>query len=100
VKRYEGRRTTQDVEVTVDGQPLNPRLDLWTHSPTGFEWGYPGSGPAQLALALLADCLGGDQQAMQWHQDFKSAVIAGLPYAGWRMTEQEIRETLYAFENE
>jgi hypothetical protein len=37
---------------------------------------------------------------MQWHQDFKSAVIAGLPYAGWRMTEQEIRETLYAFENE
>jgi hypothetical protein len=26
--------------VTVDGQPLNPRLDLWNHSPTEFEWGY------------------------------------------------------------
>ncbi|MGA2543603.1 MAG: DUF6166 domain-containing protein [Verrucomicrobiota bacterium] len=100
MKRYEGKRNGSAADVIFDGQPLNPRLDLWTHSPTGFEWGYPGSGPAQLALALLADCLGGDQQAMQWHQDFKSAVIAGLPYAGWRMTEQEIRETLYAFENE
>ena len=25
------------------------------HSPTGFEWGYLGSGPADLALSLLAD---------------------------------------------
>lgn len=36
---------------------LNPRHDLWRHSPTGFEWGFGGSGPAQLALALLADAL-------------------------------------------
>jgi hypothetical protein len=100
VKRYEGRRTGQGVEVTVDGQPLNHRLDLWDHSPTGFEWGYAGSGPAQLALALLADCLGDDQEAIEWHQDFKAAVVAGLPRAGWTLTEQEIRETLYAFENE
>ena len=28
------------------------RLDLANHSPTGFSWGYGGSGPAQLALAL------------------------------------------------
>jgi hypothetical protein len=28
------------------------------NSPTGFGWGYGGSGPAQLALALLADSLG------------------------------------------
>jgi hypothetical protein len=100
VKRYEGRRTGQGVEVTVDGQPLNPRLDLWNHSPTGFEWGYAGSGPAQLALALLADCLSDDQEAVEWHQDFKSAAVAGLPHAGWTLTEQEIQETLNAFENE
>jgi len=51
VKRYEGRREGYAVIVTVDGVPLNPRLDLYNHSPTGFEWGYGGSGPAQLALA-------------------------------------------------
>lgn len=25
------------------------------HSPDGIEWGYPGSGPADLALSILAD---------------------------------------------
>jgi hypothetical protein len=30
----------------------------------------------------------------------QSAVIAGLPHAGWTLTEQEIREPLDAFENE
>ena len=51
MKRYAGRRQGYVVNVTVDGRRLNPRLDLWNHSPTGFEWGYSGSGPAQLALA-------------------------------------------------
>jgi hypothetical protein len=30
---------------------LELRLDLFNHSPIGFEWGYGGSGPAQLAPA-------------------------------------------------
>jgi len=33
-------------QVTVDGRPLDPRLDLFNHAPTGFAWGYLGSGPA------------------------------------------------------
>jgi hypothetical protein len=37
----------------VSRKPLQERLDLWNHSPTGLEWGYAGSGPAQLALALI-----------------------------------------------
>jgi hypothetical protein len=37
MKQYEGHRTKQGVEVTVNGAPLNPRLDLRHHSPTGFE---------------------------------------------------------------
>ena len=100
MKRYEGKRLNGLADVRVDGVPLNPRLDLWKHSVTGFEWGYSGSGPAQLALALLADCLGDDEEAIGWHQDFKSAVVAGLPHEGWTLTEQEIRETFNAFENE
>jgi uncharacterized protein DUF6166 len=41
----------EDIMICMDNslarQPLNPRLDLWSHRPTGFEWGYPGSGQAQ-----------------------------------------------------
>jgi hypothetical protein len=99
MKRYQGTRIGHAVDVTVDGEPLNPRLDLWNHSPSGFEWGYAGSGPAQLALALLADCLSDEQDAVEWHNDFKSAVVAGLPYAGWTLTEEEIRDTITAFQN-
>ena len=36
--------------------PLDPRYDLRNHSPTGFAWGYGGSGPSQLALAILFFC--------------------------------------------
>jgi hypothetical protein len=35
------------------------------HSPTGFECGYPGSGPADLALSILADFYGAGDAAMQ-----------------------------------
>jgi hypothetical protein len=58
--------------------PLAPRLDLMNHSPSGFAWGYGGSGPAQLALAMLADALGDDARALALHQAFKSEVVAGL----------------------
>ena len=53
------------VTVTSGGvaRPLDPRLDLRNHSPTGLNWAYGGSGPAQLALALLADALGPDVNA-------------------------------------
>ena len=39
MKRYEGKRQGYAVSVTVEGRRLNPRFDLWNHSPTGFEWG-------------------------------------------------------------
>ena len=91
MKFYEGKREGYGVVVTVDGRPLNLRLDLWNHSPTGFEWGYGGSGPAQLALALLADCLGNDERAVQLHQEFKRQVVANLEGHGWIMTSHEIR---------
>lgn len=57
---------------------LPPRFDLDNHSPTGFEWGYGGSGPAQLALAILADALDDDERALRLHQKFKWQVIAVL----------------------
>ncbi len=80
-----------DPVVTVDGARLDPRLDLFNHSPTGFAWGYGGSGPAQLALAILADCLG-DGLALERHQAFKWDVIGPLPIdRPWTLTEDVVR---------
>ena len=59
-------------------EKLDPRLDLVSHSPDGFAWGYEGSGPAQLSLALLADALGDDERAILLYQPFKSAYIASI----------------------
>jgi hypothetical protein len=100
MKTYHGHREGYATVVSVNGIPLNPRLDLWNHSPSGFEWGYAGSGPAQLALALLADCLGDDEEAIGRHQEFKAAVVAGLPYGGWVLTERDIHDTIRACEGE
>lgn len=58
---------------------LPPRLDLRNHSPTGLSWGYAGSGPAQLALALLADATGKDDLALCYYQQYKAEVVAKLP---------------------
>ena len=94
MKSYEGRRSNGEIFVTVNSRALDPRFDLSFHSPDGFEWGYGGSGPAQLALALLADCLSDDEQALAEYQSFKSAVVAGLPCDGWTLTEEQIRNSL------
>jgi hypothetical protein len=94
VKRYEGTRLAEVATVTVDGKSLDPRFDLANHSPDGFEWGYGGSGPAQLALALLANALSDDDTAWSLHHDFKRSVVANLPRAGWTLTEEEIRQSV------
>lgn len=94
IKRYQFRRLSDGVEaVVIEGlssRPLDLRLDLHNHSPTGFEWGYGGSGPAQLALAVLADCLG-DEYALDFYQDFKRDVVAGQSGAAWSIEESAIR---------
>lgn len=100
MKRYEGRRDGWAVDVTVNGRPLDPRLDLWSHSPTGFEWGYGGSGPAQLALAILADYLADDEEALALYQQFKWALVAKLPKHAWRLTSRQIDEALQAIRSQ
>ncbi len=77
-------------EVSVNGEALDPRLDLENKSPTGFAWGHSGSGPAQLALAILADHLGNDDTALQHFQDFKRAFIATAPEEGFSLTSEQI----------
>lgn len=81
------------------------------HSPTGFEWGYLGSGPADFALNILAAFVppGSDGHpaaychrgtcsytALALHQDFKREVIAALPPEGGTIRADDIRAWLAA----
>lgn len=77
--------------------PLLPRNDLRNHSPDGFEWGYGGSGPAQLALALLADATGFDRVALQYYQEYKARVVAGLDHKGWTLTQEQVLSELSTY---
>jgi hypothetical protein len=102
---YRGRRINPGpdwsgdllVEVLYDGSPtvypLAWRLDLRNHSPTGLECGYGGSGPAQLALAILAHHFGpqGERHALALYQQYKGDVVAHLPQdAGWEIGSDDV----------
>jgi len=114
MKTYTGRRDADgNTHVSViygngKAENLPWRLDLENHSPTGLEWGYGGSGPAQLALAILADVLKAPVRknrhtwhsdadddprtiAIRLHQDFKWKFIAGLKRnEPWTIVEQAV----------
>jgi hypothetical protein len=70
---------------------LPMRLDIRQHSPTGFEWGYGGSGPAQLALALVADACGDHFAVPSIYQILKRSVVAQLASDGWSLTAIEVQ---------
>jgi hypothetical protein len=58
---YTGRHTPGGTEVLVRDDAAGssaPLRHVVRHSPTGFGWGYGGSGPADLARSLLIDALG------------------------------------------
>ena len=83
-------------EVTINGEPLPLCLEIYNHSPTGFEWGYLGSGPAQLALAIMVAEYGRDLSKHPiYYQFFKSLVIAALPMdQGWELTSDVINAAI------
>jgi hypothetical protein len=89
MKTYEGERGLDGAQVMVDGAPLPPRMDLHCFNRTGFEWTYAGSGPRQLALALLADHLGDDARALVLSEAFMQRVIVDLDNE-WRLTSADI----------
>jgi hypothetical protein len=105
MKTYEGyfKRGVPHVRVDIDGRKkgLRWRLDLFNHSPTGFAWGYQGSGPAQLALAILADLLDDDDRAVRLHQKYKRRVIANLPQdQAWMLTANQVRMAVAEIDRE
>lgn len=63
--------------LAIDGKEVSPfqSQQVFNHSPDGFCSGYGGSGPAQLALAILLKALPEDK-ALQYYQRFKWDYVA------------------------
>jgi hypothetical protein len=80
-------------EVYINGKWLDPSpsQEVWNHS-DAFNWGYGGSGPAQLALAILLRFTD-EQTAVTLHQAFKWEHIATLPQGDFE-TEIDVQKWL------
>ncbi|NLH62478.1 MAG: hypothetical protein GX452_13850 [Ignavibacteriales bacterium] len=81
-------------EVVICDDEGNEKLPLYgsiiDHS-NAFNWGYGGSGPAQLALALLMQ-FAETEFATSHYQEFKWDVIARLPQADFILNSKVIEE--------
>jgi len=83
--RYFARRVSECGHQPVykqllpDGEPtalaILPSQKPNDHS-HGFQWGYGGSGPAQLSLALLLDVTSNPDLALAYYQQFKRDIVA------------------------
>jgi len=96
---YVGIRTQEGALVWVvrnrpKGTTVEPLRHIVRHSPTGFEWGYLGSGPADLALSILADFLHDEEAADALAHAFKERVIARLPATTWLLDENALHAFL------
>ena len=98
-----GLDAKRSVKVLEHGtmRALDPRHDLRRHSPEGFAWGYGGSGPAQLALALTADALADADRALRIYQHFKFRVVAGLDGdLDWTLTVDQVIAAVQQLEDD
>lgn len=104
MKRYIGTgkdsaspRVVIEEDDSIRSLPM--RLDLSYHSPDGFSWGYSGSGPSQLALALVSDATENDETALKFYQEFKDRVVSRLP-DHWELTREDVRSVVREIELE
>jgi hypothetical protein len=91
-RMFPGQGTLSDVIVTVASGPTDVHMlkHIVRHSPTGFNWGYGGSGPADLALSILTDVFGGRfELADVFYFQFKIDFVAGWGNK-WTITTEEI----------
>ncbi|MDY3558139.1 DUF6166 domain-containing protein [Gemmata sp. JC673] len=93
---YQGVRITYggrliDCAVTTRGGVLEPHESRHVCDyAAGFEWGYSGAGPLQLALALVLDATADPQLALDCHQWYMWAAVSQWG-ASWLTTAGEVR---------
>jgi len=73
-------------QVFVDGEYLDPipSQKICNHSPDGFNWGFLGSGPSQLALALCEKFLG-REEGERMYRSFVHQAVSSLPEGNFRV---------------
>lgn len=77
------------------------------HSPDGFEWGYSGSGPSQLAYAILRfltkkwhlSDVEGQALVIERYAKFKEDFIAKLPKDEWKIELQDVLDWWKSWES-
>ena len=81
---FRGFRDAYGAVVLVDGDPIQweRSLALRSHSPTGIEWGYLGSGPAQLALSILL-YVTDEAPALEHYQTVTDRVVSQPSSPSW-----------------
>lgn len=85
--------------VYIDGARISTANSrrLRDHAPDGgVSWGYGGSGPSQLALALLLHFGATDDEALSWYREFKEEVIVPLPPENFTMKNERVKEWVEA----
>lgn len=95
---YEGFRFEHPVVIKIDASKRKSLLPTYqhikNHSTNGFEWGYNGSGPSQLAFAIVYDITKDEELSLQLYKEFKRRVIAPLPSDYWRLSTDVIKAHL------
>ena len=76
---------------TLEGEAHASVPHAARHSPTGIEWGYGGSGPADLALSVLL-ALTDEQAANALYHRFKHEVVASVPEDGGVLRAADVRQ--------
>lgn len=83
------RRLLEAIRASEHPPARRPLPHDPVHSPDGFAWGYRGSGPADLALAILHRELAETVPAAVYLL-FRDDVIARLPAAGFALPATEV----------
>ena len=78
--------------IVIDNGEEKPLYHRIRHSPTGIEWGYLSSGPADLALSILWDFMGKEPE-QKLYMRFKEQHVARWGDE-WEISEKEIYDFL------
>jgi len=94
VKTYKGyRHSACGPQLVVKNDDIlspAPSQGIVNHSPDGFQWGYGGDGPKQLALALLLDATGDPELSVRLYQAFKRDFVTSWGDT-WEITDLDIK---------
>lgn len=89
---FKGHKTLLGSRFVTYGEvELDPRLNIFNHSRDGFDWGYMGSAPLQLAFAILCEIADVDF-AKQYKTEFSKEVVSKLKGRDWVLEAVDVLE--------